>query len=115
METVREIQNRAFNKMYGLSDQELIEVDDTLNGWDWDERLGPEPEDWKRLPWYKHNIFGFNKKHVKTRLNIVDPLMHYIETKVSRKAILRYHHVHNLGRTEQQFEDWWQSSLMKII
>ena len=31
-----------------------------------------------------------------------------VEVRVGRRALLRYHHLHNLHRTEQEFEDWWE-------
>lgn len=113
LETTNAIIDKAYEKIKALSNQDLIEIHDTLNCWKWDDRLGKKPEDWDTMPHFKNSfcVLNFHKisKKAKTKHNIIKPLMECIELTIPQKAILRYHHLHNLGRTEQQFEDWWQS------
>lgn len=35
-------------------------------------------------------------------------LFRIIESRVGSRALLRHHHIHNMHRTEQEFEDWWE-------
>lgn len=85
-----------------LSDIEKCEVYDKLNSWRWDERLGEPPENWERLKRFRDYIPGISK------MSYTWPLMLYIESTVGNKAILRHHHIHNLNRTEEEFEKWWK-------
>ena len=73
----------------GISRERMIEMDNELNSWGWPEELGAVPESEKR----REGI----RRTVRSR----------IESEVGHKARLRYHHIHNLHRTEQEFEDWW--------
>ena len=76
------------------------EIWDKLNCYEWHPALGNAPQGWDSM----------------TR----DEKMPYIETwnavlDCSEKEKLRFHHIHNLGRTEQQFEDWWDSKVFQDI
>lgn len=76
--------------------QTKLEVYDRLNCREWPAVLGKPPE-------------GFETMNVEQKLAEVEPIMQQIEMEIGKKAVLRYHQKHNLGRTDQQFEDWWDS------
>lgn len=96
-----------------FSQSELCEIYDKLNGWEWDERLGEKPERFDELPSY--NIHWYHKLFKrKTKDTYIAPAMAAIEKHVSKKELWRYHHVHNLGHTDEQFEQWWRCHLHNI-
>lgn len=84
-----------------LSKHELIEIYDNLNNWIWDDRIGEKPNYWDEIPKYSTN------KYQITKYTTIKPYMHYIQSKISLKEYLRYHHIHNLKRKWWQFEIWW--------
>ena len=67
----------------------LVEMADELNHRGWPHELGSEPKDPVRREEIRHTVQG------------------WIEVEVGHKALLRYHHLNNLCRTEREFEDWW--------
>lgn len=80
--------------------EQYPEIWNELNQFQWHPALGSAPQGWDSMT-YKEK-------------------MPYIETwnsvlNCSEKEKLRYHHIHNLGRTEQQFEDWWDSKVFQDI
>lgn len=93
-------------KILELSMEELCEVYDSVNSWKWDERLGEMPENFESLPvyntkWY-HKLF---KR--KTRYDYVHPICEVIRMIAGDKELLRYHHIHNLNSTNEEFEKFW--------
>lgn len=116
IESVLEIVKRASAKLKTIPYDELPAVYSNLNRWEWDERLGKKPVDWDDLEKFHHKRFSYKEdKRTKTKHKIIAPLIASIEYRVSEKALFRYHHVHNLGRTDQQFEDWWDSKLIESL
>lgn len=43
------------------------------------------------------------------------PINYYIYKTVSDKALLRHHHIHNLHRTVEEFEQWWRVKAQRVI
>jgi hypothetical protein len=69
-----------------------------FNCWSWpEELLSLKPEGYDDMP--------LSERHI-----IIRPAMHAISDKVPEKELLRYHHLHNLSRTETEFEAWWAKS-----
>lgn len=91
-----------------FSKDELCEIFDRINSWQWDERLGEEPKNWDNMrrhrKWYQ-NPFKT------TRGKIIKPIMLEIECRVGNKCLLKHHHLHNLGKTEEEFQEWWENKL----
>lgn len=75
-----------------LDDDRALAIGDELDRWGWPAELGEKPESKDEEEWIRRTVRGL------------------VESKCSKKAVLRYHHTHNLGRTEPQFEDWWATS-----
>ena len=89
--------------------EELCSIYLTLNFWRWDERLGPKPDKWDRLPDFRRGLF----KNVRPdKSKIISPYMDSIREKIGEKEILRYYHMYcKSGRkwTNEQFEEWWRN------
>lgn len=89
-----------------FSQQELCEADDVLNSWGWYEGFGEKPEGFDDMPDYrrtlKEKIF-----HVPAKEDYIFPYCAAMNRIVPEKELLRYHHIHNLGRTNEEFEKWW--------
>lgn len=75
-----------------------------LNSWNWPEELGEAPEGWESM------TIDEKADHPKFRA-----ICSELENEVSEKAFLRYHHTNNLGRSEEEFEDWWQSEIYDAL
>jgi len=114
-ESIQQIVDRATIELNKVPENEWMSIYDNLNDWTWDDRLGEKPDDWDTMRHVKyrkilwHTSFYFVNHKARTLCNIICPIQDYVESCVGKKAILRYHHIHNLGRTNQEFEDWWES------
>lgn len=42
-----------------------------------------------------------------TRYEAIRPIIEEIKRRIGDKEILRYHHLHNLGKSNEDFETWW--------
>jgi len=82
--------------VHDLPYETKLEVQYTINRWEWHEALGPKPEGWERM------------SH-KEKSKIIRPIRHSILMDVGEKATLRYLHKRQFGATDQQFNDWWDS------
>lgn len=84
-----------YTPIKGITSYEsILEIYDTLNEWRWPDALGEKPEGWDEMT---------NDE----KMPIISPLTKCIRTWAGEKALLRYHHTHNLKATDLQFEDWW--------
>lgn len=73
-----------------------IKIAHHLNLYEWLDILPGKPEGWEAM---SHE----------ERCEWIDPIYRYIERRVSTKALSRYWHINELGRSEQEFNDWWDS------
>lgn len=103
MKKIKEKCHSAIEKIKGLTDEELCEIYHVINKFEWDKRLGDIPEGFERLEDCKKTIL---KR--RTRSDYLMPICAYIESVVTRKELLKYHHIHNLHKTNEEFEDWWR-------
>lgn len=85
-----------------FSEEELLEMGHRLNRFEWPDALGSAPE-------------GFEEMIPGLKLFHIDPWARAIELHTSKKARLRYVHTRELGRSEEQFEDWWQSEMFQMM
>ena len=67
---------------------------------EWDDRLGSKPENWEDMDQNE-------------RINASKMQIEYLESHVSKKELDRYFLTHYLQYTDQQFEDTWDSVIMK--
>lgn len=88
-------------KIYTLNVDVLCRIYDKLNSWEWDDELGKKPDGWDLLP-----DFDIKNKAI-TKSEIIRPINKLIECIVGTKDILKYHHLNNLNRTEEEFGVWW--------
>lgn len=82
--------------------EKLLEIWSRMRIWLWPEELGTAPE-------------GFCEMGPDEKLYHIHPWMELIEGMTSRKSRMRYLHIHELGRSEEQFEDWWQSEMYTML
>jgi hypothetical protein len=74
----------------------------TWNCWGWPEDLPRlKPFGWDELPIADRDA-GFDKH------TYIWPVMHAIQDRIGMKECLRWHHIHNLNKTNRQFEEWYQ-------
>lgn len=83
--------------------EELCSIYNNLNYWKWDERLGRKPDNFEHLPDYQKKRYGISKD------TYITPIIKEIRRRVSEHDLLRFHHINNLGRTEKEFEEWWDA------
>lgn len=86
----------------GLPREALPEVWNRINRFEWDTRLGEMPNGWENM--------SLLERHQATK-----DICSCIESRSSSKELLRYHHKVELGRTDQQFEDWWDSMVLSDL
>lgn len=89
------------DRLKKYSKWELAEIHNTLNNFQWDDRLGDKPLNWDELSNYSSN------KYQQTKYTILRPYMRHIQFLIGEKECLKYHHLVNLKRNRLQFEWWW--------
>ncbi len=67
-----------------------------LNCYEWIDELPGKPE-------------GFEEMSFDEKVAWVSPIYRYMSGLIGDKAVLRYFHTTELGKTDQEFEDWWDS------
>ncbi len=85
----------------------------TFNGWNWPEDYPKiKPKDFDSLP-----ILGFkNPLNYYSKNMLISPNMEIIVMKIGMKECMRWHWLHNLKRTNSQFEWWWfKNNVSKVI
>ena len=85
--------------------EELCRIHSKCNGWEWPSELGEKPDEYDKLSDFPNCIQRLF--HITTKHDYIRPIMKAIEEIVPEKEILRYHHIHNLGYTNDEFEMWW--------
>lgn len=80
----------------------------TINGWEWPDDLPSKPEGFDEMPYYflRDDPRRYTEPCKFTASWLVAKR---IEGIIGEKECLRWHHLHNLGRTNEQFEKWWRS------
>lgn len=89
-----------------FSQEDLCEAWNTLNSWEWYEGFGEKPKDFDKMPFYRRTLLE-RIFHVPAREDYISPLCRAIENMVPYKELLRYRNVHDLGKTNEEFEIWW--------
>ena len=80
----------------GMSFEERVKICHHLNGWRWIDILPGKPDGWENMTQDEQFLW-------------TEPICSYIESGVGQKALLRYYHKTECGKTDQEFEDWWES------
>lgn len=78
----------------------------TLNNWEWPDDLQGKPDGWNDFPEITQNKNSF----IPNRFDWSHGVMEGIEKLIGRKETLRWHHIHNLNRTNDEFESWWENN-----
>ncbi len=89
-----------------FSQEELCKAWDILSGWEWYEGFGEKPKDFDKMIPYRRTLLE-KIFHAPARDDYISPLCRAIENVVPRKELLRYHNIHNLGKTNEEFETFW--------
>ena len=77
----------------------------TLNNWEWPEDLEGKPNGWENFS----AILRDNEAFFPNKYHWVGSIIKGIERIIGKKEVLRWHHIHNLDRTNDEFERWWKS------
>jgi len=75
------------------TDWELAAFSVKLNCWEW-------PEEFGECPYSADALFTDASQFIR-------PIQYVIEKKLGEKLLLKAWHLLKLGRTEEQFEEWW--------
>ena len=78
----------------------------TLNCWEWPEDLPGKPENFENMARY-FTLDNPQQGKIWTKFDVISPINKAIKAKIGKKECLRYHHIHNIGRTNDEFEQWW--------
>lgn len=98
----------AFKDVSNYSNEEICEMIDNLNDWNWDERVGEKPDGFDQMPWY--NIHWWHRLiKRKTKHDYIQPAMRYLQKRVTMKEFYFFANVTRSKRmTSEQFEKWWE-------
>ena len=86
----------------GLPRSTLARIGHELSYRNWPDDLPGKPEGWDSMT--------ADEKH-----GWIRPIKDYIDIKIGRKAILRDYQMRLLGKTAEEFEDWWDSELLRRL
>ena len=83
----------------GVPYDTLVRIGHNIKGHIWVDDLPGKPDGWDNMSLAQKNEWAV-------------PIYDFIENSVGRKALWRYYHTTELGRTDVQFEDWWDSLII---
>jgi hypothetical protein len=89
-----------------FSNDELAEICERLNCWEWDNRLGEKPKDFDNLP----NYFLSSHNSMLTKEDILLPIMAQIEKQIGKWKLDYLRHVSRGGMAKLKFYKWKISS-----
>lgn len=89
-----------FDYLDSIPRKDKVKIGYHLNRYEWIDLLPGKPDNWEELD-------------VETKHEWVSPILKYIKICVGEKAFLRYAHKIDCGTTDQEFDDWWDSSFCK--
>ena len=85
-----------------MSNSDLIRIVEAMDEYEWPEEVPGKPDGWEAM--------SLSDRHMWT-----GPIIQYITMRVGNKANLRHYHKTKFGKTDQEFEDWWDSySLLSL-
>lgn len=99
---VRKIETTAKHQydLLKFSMDQLCEIYDSLNRFEWPELLGEPPLDWGRMP-------NSSRWRRKTKSAYIRPITNEIHSMVGNKRIFQWHWKANLGKSAEEFERWY--------
>ena len=104
---VQKIIDLAITNLLKTPKEEWPRIYNTINCWQWDDALGAKPDGWDELPNYYYGWRSTLYRNRITKSDILNVLSSGIMRLIGSKELSKYHIVHNLGDTEDEFEDWW--------
>jgi hypothetical protein len=78
----------------------------TLNNWNWPDDMPEKPEGFDELACVD-KLKDPSNASKPTKHALMGPHMNAIVSLIGMRECLRWHHIHNLGRTNEQFNTWW--------
>lgn len=85
-----------------------------LNGYQWDDYIGPKPEGFDQMPIDRPKPKLLRKHRcVPCKADFVSPAMHAIESIIGEANISRCWWVYWLGRTEEEWFQWYVHKAFK--
>lgn len=91
----------------GKDTETLARWDNILNEWEWPSDLPGKPNGYDDMVWW-YGLDDERRGTLPTRHDYIYPIAKAIGSMIGEKDSLRWHHIHNLGRTNEQFELWWE-------
>ena len=89
------------------SAEELCEIANTLNHWEWPDILGAKPEWWDDAPLFLRGSFQkMRGAFTKNRYDATKEILRDIRIRVGQGKLLEYHWVHRLGKTKEEYREW---------
>jgi len=86
--------------------EKLAQWNSMLNHWKWPEDMPGKPVGFDKIPEYLQ-VESKDRGVLVTKYDIITPVRNLIENIIGRKECLKWRHLNNLNRTEEQFEKWW--------
>lgn len=80
-----------------------------LNGWEWDDLLGPKPKGFDDLPNYDRKRGMPFHKSLPSKQDYIDPAINAIRSIIGEANASRCHWKFSLGRTEEEWFKWYVS------
>lgn len=78
----------------------------TLNHWEWPNDLPGKPDGWDSFPDISRN----EDDYTPNKYDWSHGIMKEIQEIIGYKETLRWHHIHNMNKTNDEFEAWWNEN-----
>ena len=86
----------------------------TLNSWEWPDDLPGKPEGWDSLSRFRSQKEREDGIIVITKYHLSAGLMDWFKQLIGNKECLRWHHINNLRRTNEEFEKWFDEDRPRL-
>ena len=84
--------------------EKLARWANTLNIWEWPEDLQGRPDGWDELP----EIIKNGQEFAPNKYTWSGSIINEIKKTIGHKEFLRWHWIHNLSKTNEEFETWYE-------
>ena len=92
----------AAARAMALPRHRCLEIYSAISGFDWVEDLGEKPIGWGKMTYQEKDF-------------VLGSAIRVIEDRISDKERKRYERMLKYGETPAQFEDWWESRIVRLL
>lgn len=90
----------------GYDNDTLVRMADEFNRWNWPKDLPGKPDWWDTAPNWISDKHWLKRRRVPNKFLGVRLIIDQLDQLTTNYDRLKYHWLHNLGRTEEEYKQW---------